>query len=199
MLTSVLGRVVAPFDACPWGGAVGRSVITKSTPPSNGGLYTPAQRKRRDDSPWTIVQAVLAPVQFGVFLISLGLVLRFLATGQGELAATSSIIAKTLILYTIMVTGAVWEKQVFGRYLFAPAFFWEDTISMVVIALHTAYLGALFTAALSPHGLMMLALAAYATYAVNAAQFVLKLRAARQEGSAPSWRDPAPYGVGQQA
>ena len=39
-----------------------------------------------------------------------------------------------------MVTGAIWEKVVFGRYLFAPAFFWEDVFSMLVLALHTAYL-----------------------------------------------------------
>ena len=52
---------------------------------------------------------------------------------------------KTLVLYTIMITGSIWEKEVFGRYLFAPAFFWEDVFSMLVLALHTAYLAALFT------------------------------------------------------
>ena len=107
MLTSVLGRVVAPFDACPWGGTVGRAVSTKSDRPPATGLYTPAQRLRR----------------------------------------------------------------------------------------------ALYTGALAPHGLMMLALAAYATYVVNAAQFVIKLRAARREERAVSWRlqAPAGYGFGQQA
>ena len=67
----------------------------------------------------------------------------------------------------------------FGRYLFAPAFFWEDMVSMLVIALHTAYLVALLTGSLSATGQMHLALAAYATYVVNAAQFVWKLRMAR--------------------
>ena len=33
------------------------------------------------------------------------------------------------VFYTIMVTGAIWEKVVFGQYLFAPAFFWEDVFS----------------------------------------------------------------------
>lgn len=200
MLTSVLGRAVAPFDCCPWGGAVGRSVVAVSDRPPAGALYTPAQRLRRDATPWTLVQGVLAPVQFGIFLISLGLVLRFLVTGDGELAATSSVIAKTLALYVIMITGAIWEKEVFGRYLFAPAFFWEDAFSMVVIALHTAYLAALFTGAVALHGLMLLALAAYAAYVVNAVQFVMKLRAARLQEQAVSWRlDAASYGIGQQA
>ena len=47
-----------------------------------------------------------------------------------------------------MITGSIWEKDVFGRYLFAPAFFWEDVFSMLVLALHTAYLAALFSGAL---------------------------------------------------
>ena len=142
-------------------------------------LYTPEERRRRDSSPWTLVQGVLAPVQFLVFLASVFLVLRFLQTGAGETAATVSIVAKTLILYLIMVTGAIWEKVVFGRYLFAPAFYWEDVFSMLVLALHTAYLVALATDALGVTGRMYLALAAYATYVINAAQFLLKLRAAR--------------------
>jgi 3-vinyl bacteriochlorophyllide hydratase len=143
------------------------------------GLYSVAERRRRDASPWTWVQGVLAPIQFLVFLVSLGLVLRYLATGEGESIATLSIVVKTLTLYTIMVTGCIWEKQVFGVWLFAPAFYWEDMFSMAVLALHTAYLIALASGALGPRALMLLALAAYATYVINATQFVLKLRAAR--------------------
>ena len=142
-------------------------------------LYTAEERKRRDASGWTIVQGVLAPVQFLVFLVSLGLVLRYLATGQGADAATASVVIKTFTLYAIMITGCIWEKVVFGRYLFAPAFFWEDVFSMLVLALHTAYLAALFTATLGTRQLMLLALAAYASYVINATQFILKLRAAR--------------------
>jgi 3-vinyl bacteriochlorophyllide hydratase len=141
------------------------------------------ERRRRDASPWTVVQGVLAPVQFLAFLISVVLVLRYLATGEGFVAATVSIVVKTLLLYTIMVTGSIWEKVVFGRWLFVPAFFWEDVFSMLVLALHTAYLAALATGALDASGQMLLALAAYATYVVNATQFLLKLRAARLEGA----------------
>jgi 3-vinyl bacteriochlorophyllide hydratase len=147
-------------------------------------LYTPEQRARRDASRWTLVQGVLAPLQFGVFGVSLVLVLRYLASGEGFGVATASVLLKTLLLYLIMVTGSIWEKVVFGRWLFAPAFFWEDVFSMLVLALHTAYLVALFTGALGPRGQMLLALAAYAAYAINAAQFVWKLRLARLEATA---------------
>jgi len=146
---------------------------------SHGLLYTPEQRARRDTSVWTLIQGILAPAQFLVFLISLGLVIRYLWTGEGYALATWSILVKTGFLLLIMVTGAIWEKVVFGQYLFADAFFWEDVFSLAVIALHSAYVWALFTASLPPQGLMILALAAYAAYVINAAQFLLKLRAAR--------------------
>ncbi|MGF1508078.1 MAG: 2-vinyl bacteriochlorophyllide hydratase [Myxococcota bacterium] len=142
-------------------------------------LYTPEQRARRDSTAWTWVQGVLAPVQFLVFVVSLILVLTYLATGVGYGVATGSVVFKTLILYTIMITGSVWEKEVFGVYLFAKPFFWEDVFSMAVLALHTAYLYGVFLGDWAPELEMAVALAAYAAYVVNATQFVLKLRAAR--------------------
>ena len=149
-------------------------------------LYTPQERLRRDQSVWTLVQGLLAPVQFFIFLGSLGLVLRFLFTGDGLEIANASVVVKTLALYAIMVTGCIWEKVVFDRWLFAPAFFWEDVFSMLVLALHTTYLVVLLLGIGDGRGQMMLALAAYAAYVVNAAQFLLKLRAARREET--SWR-----------
>ncbi len=142
-------------------------------------LYTPEERVRRDATKWTLVQGILAPIQFVVFLVSLYLVLRFLFTGEGESAANISVVVKTLTLYTIMITGCIWEKVVFNCYLFAPAFFWEDVFSMLVLLLHTLYLLALGTGYLDQTQLMLLALAAYATYVVNAGQFIWKLRMAR--------------------
>lgn len=150
------------------------------------GLYTPEERIRRDASAWTLVQGVLAPLQFVVFLVSLGLVVRYLATGIGFEAATISIVLKTLILYAIMVTGSIWEKEVYGVWLFAHPFFWEDVFSFLVLGLHTAYLMTLYYGWLDASGQMWLALAAYAAYIVNATQFVLKLRAARLQAAAQS-------------
>ncbi len=159
-------------------------------PPSVKGpkktLYSVEERSRRDASPWTLVQGVLAPLQFLVFIVSLALVGRFMLTGEGLFAASVSVVIKTLVLYAIMVTGSVWEHAVFGKWLFAPAFFWEDVVSMGVLALHTAYLVCAFADLLAPRDLMLLALAAYASYVVNAAQFIWKLRMARRDVAAPS-------------
>ena len=157
----------------------GPTVIT-----SPAGLYTPEQRARRDATPWTWVQGVLAPVQFLVCLISAALVVRCLLTGEGETVALWSVMVKTAMLYLIMVTGCIWEKVVFGQYLFAPAFFWEDVFSMLVLALHTLYLVAWTQNSLEVRALLFLALAAYAAYIINAVQFLLKLKAARVQAEA---------------
>ena len=146
-------------------------------------LYTADERKRRDESVWTIVQGVLAPVQFLVFLISLGLVLRTLSTGEGAWAADASVVVKTLVLYTIMITGSIWEKVVFGKWLFAPSFFWEDVFSMLVLALHSLYLVMLFAGIGGVEQRLLVALAGYAAYIINAGQFLWKLRMARLEGA----------------
>ena len=148
----------------------------KAIPPA---LYTPEQRARRDATAWTWVQGALAPIQFLVFLVSLVLVLRCMATGEGEQWALWSVVIKTLTLYTIMVTGCIWEKVVFGQYLFAPAFLWEDIFSMLVLALHTLYLFGWWNQNMSLQQQLSVALLAYFTYCINAGQFIWKLRAAR--------------------
>lgn len=180
----LIERFVDNFNICPWGvssgggGANNSQDIGKSI--ASIPLYTSEQRRRRDESPWTAVQGVLAPVQFAVFAISLGLVVSYLRTGEGLEAATYSILAKTFVLYAIMVTGSIWEHAVFGRYLFAPAFFWEDVVSIGVLALHTAYVCFLMMGG-SVDLQIGIALAAYAAYLFNAGQYLLKLRAARLE------------------
>ncbi|QDP27095.1 2-vinyl bacteriochlorophyllide hydratase [Bradyrhizobium cosmicum] len=171
--------IAAPANGISQNGDV--TSRARSTAQSLRPLYTPEQRLRRDATQWTLVQGILAPVQFAVFLISLALVLRYLFTGESFAVATASIVVKTIVLYAIMITGSIWEREVFGCYLFAPAFFWEDVFSFLVLALHTAYLFALFTGLGDPRQQMLLALAAYASYFVNATQFVLKLRAARRD------------------
>ena len=192
MFTQLISRALDQFDCSPWGGTAGRGAAHPQLQ-AQWALYTPEERVRRDASPWTVVQGVLAPVQFLVFLVSLFLVARSLQTGAGEGAATASVVAKTFFLYLIMVTGSIWEREVFGRYLFAPAFYWEDVVSMLVLALHTAYLIGLVSGQMDAKRLMWLALVAYAAYVVNAAQFIVKLRAARRQPA--TWAAPAGVGL----
>ncbi len=189
-IVKAVDNLIDRMDMCPWPSCAGTtgvrhyeadSRVQRAAPRT---LYTVEERRRRDTSRWTLVQGILAPLQFAVFLVSLYLVLRYLATGEGLAIATASIVLKTAVLYTIMITGSLWERDVFGRYLFAPAFFWEDAVSMLVLALHTAYLLALLSGAVGTDSLIAIALAAYAAYVVNAGQFLLKFRAARLQHAA---------------
>ena len=150
-------------------------------PSVSAGLYTPQERARRDATIWTPVQGFLAAFQFMVFAVSVCLIARYMVTGEGETAAVWSVVFKTLVLYAIMVTGSIWEKVVFDKWLFAPAFFWEDVFSFLVLGLHTAYLWSVYTGNMGTRDQLWLALAAYAAYAINAGQFLLKLRAARAQ------------------
>jgi 3-vinyl bacteriochlorophyllide hydratase len=127
------------------------------------------------------VQGVLAPIQFVVFLVSLGLVVNYFFTGSGEIAALFSVVIKTIFLYIIMITGSIWEKVVFGKYLFAKSFFWEDVFSMLVLFLHTMYLVSLLIPGITVVEQLSIALAAYLAYLINAMQFLIKFRIASLE------------------
>jgi len=165
------GISLTPTDSVP--------MKPSSSLTGNAPLYTAEQRQRRNNSRWTLVQGILAPLQFLVFIISSALLVRYLMSGEGFEIAAASVVIKTLFLYAIMYTGALWEHDVYGQYLFAPAFFWEDMVSMLVIALHTIYLGLYLSGLGSTSLLVYIAIAAYVTYVVNAAQFLYKLRQAR--------------------
>ena len=177
----ILDRSIARFVACPWSAHSGTSgkFATTSKLKQQSPLYSAEERRRRDETPWTLVQGILAPFQFIVFLASLWFVSSFMITGIGYEIATATVVIKTVVLYAIMITGMIWERVVFGKYLFAKSFFWEDFVSMFVIAAHTGYLVALFTQFITPMQEMTIALIAYALYVINAAQFLIKMRAAR--------------------
>jgi 3-vinyl bacteriochlorophyllide hydratase len=172
----------------PWGAHTGSTLPHRIQHKSavRQPLYSPQERMRRDRSPWTLVQGILAPLQFLAFAVSVALVARYLITGQGYQIATLSILIKTAALYGIMITGSIWEKEVFGKWLFAHAFFWEDVFSMLVLGLQTAYVLALIFGWGTPREQMLISLAAYAAYAINASQFLWKLRQARLEAPANS-------------
>lgn len=157
--------------------------MPRPTATATAALYTPEQKVRRDETVWTLVQGILAPIQFLVFLVSLVLVVRALWTNEGHEWAMISVVVKTMVLYLIMVTGCIWEKVVYGVYLFAEAFYWEDVVSMVVMILHTAYIAMWLHGGFTPSEQLALALAAYFTYVINAAQYILKLRRARLQSA----------------
>ena len=144
-------------------------------------LYTDEERVRRDNTKWTLVQGVLAPLQFVVFLVSLYFVLNYLLYGTFLYAASISVVIKTFVLCLIMVTGSLWEKAVFDKYLFAKPFYWEDVVSIFVVFLHLLYLFVYFMDFLSVKSQLFVALLAYFAYVINAIQFLFKFKLARNQ------------------
>ncbi len=149
------------------------------SPSSEGkALYTIEQRQRRDSSPWTVVQGVLAAFQFLVFLASLVLVIRTLITGEGAFIANVSVLFKTLVLYTIMITGSLWKRMSSGS-TSSPRPSSGRCRELRGDRPPHRLCGGTPHRFLGQHELMLLVLAAYGLYAVNAFQFLWKLRQAR--------------------
>ena len=142
--------------------------------------YTAEQLEKRNKSKWTIVQAVLAPIQFLAFIISFFLVIRYLLTGNGFVIANISVLIKIGLLWLITFTGMIWEKEVFDQWFLAPQFFWEDVGNAIAMIMHNLYFWARWQD-WSQQAIMTLMLVAYTTYLVNSAQFVYKgIRARKQ-------------------
>jgi 3-vinyl bacteriochlorophyllide hydratase len=134
-------------------------------------MYTAEQLRHREESRWTKVQIILAPIQFIAFVISFALVARYLATGEGYVAATISIWIKIILIWVLTVTGMLWEYDMFGHYFLAKEFFWEDIGNLVAIITHNLYFVAQWLGA-DERTVMWVMVFAYLTYLINAAQFV---------------------------
>jgi 3-vinyl bacteriochlorophyllide hydratase len=138
--------------------------------------YTPDQLARRNASVWTKVQAILAPIQFVMFLT--GLTVTYLYKSDILIHdfywITFFVTLKTLMLVLIFVTGGFFELEVFGQFAFAHEFFWEDFGSAIAMIVHISYF-VLFFIGLDENTLIWTALLAYLSYLVNAAQFVIRL------------------------
>ncbi|MCB0062978.1 MAG: 2-vinyl bacteriochlorophyllide hydratase [Caldilineaceae bacterium] len=143
-------------------------------------MYSAEQLELRNKSKWTKVQVILAPIQFLAFLISLGLVIRYLWTGEGYLLANISVLIKIGLLWLITITGAIWEKEIFGHWFLAPQFFWEDMGNAVAMLMHNLYFLAVWLA-WSERAIMTLMLVAYISYLVNCAQFVARGLSGRRQ------------------
>lgn len=145
-------------------------------------MYTPDQLVRRERSKWTRVQIILAPIQFIAFLISFGLVIRYLylGTGDGYWAATISIWVKIALIWALTITGMLWEYDMYDHYFMAKEFFWEDLGNLIAILTHNAYFVAKWVGA-DESTVMWVMVFAYITYLFNAAQFVVRgIRSGRQ-------------------
>jgi len=142
--------------------------------------YTPEQLRKRNNSVWTKVQLILAPIQFVVFIIGVILtVMYYTGSLENFSLVTWALLIKTIFLVVLFVTGAFFEKEVFDIWVFSPEFYWEDIGSSVATVFHFLYF-VLAYLDFSKEALVWSALVAYFTYVVNAIQYLVRIYLEKQ-------------------
>lgn len=129
-------------------------------------------RARRRASVWTSIHPIFAIGQLLAFVVSVVLlVLYFRGTVTFE-TVHQSVIFKIFLMLGAVVTGALWERDVYGHYWFAPEYLFEDTMTVIVLVLHVGYLLMAYTHADNLSSVIGMLLFAYAVYIANVAQYV---------------------------
>jgi 3-vinyl bacteriochlorophyllide hydratase len=129
---------------------------------------------RRAASVWTKIHPIFALGQLLAFFVSVGLLVGYFRGAVSFETVHQSVLVKVALMFGAIITGALWEKDVFGAYWFAPEFMSEDTMTVNVFILHAAYLG---FAAAHPENVTLqigMLIVAYGVYIANVAQYVVR-------------------------
>jgi 3-vinyl bacteriochlorophyllide hydratase len=129
---------------------------------------------RRSSSIWTKIHPVFALAQLFAFFVSVGLLVGYLRGGVAFDVVHASVLMKVALMIGAIVTGALWEKDVFGKYWFAPEFMAEDTMTVNVFILHIAYLVMAVTHPENVVAQIGTLIVAYSVYIANVAQYILR-------------------------
>ena len=130
--------------------------------------------ERRAASVWTRVHPVFALAQLFVFLVSVSLLAAYLLHAVPYAAVHVSVLVKIGLMIGAVVTGALWEHDVYGRWWFAQEFIIEDTMTANVFALHVAYLVVAYAWPANGTATLSILGVAYGVYALNVAQYVVQ-------------------------
>jgi 3-vinyl bacteriochlorophyllide hydratase len=153
-----------------------------------GSTTTDQVLARRANSMWTRIHPIFALGQLGAFVVSLGILIAYFAGAASFTAVHESVLIKIALMIGAIVTGALWEHDVYGPYWFAPEFFLEDAMTVNVFLLHIAYLIAVYSHPSEPiYALIMLGIA-YVVYAANVAQYVWRTHKMNQPVSVRAQR-----------
>lgn len=139
---------------------------------------SPTPRKlvleRRKASVWTRIHPVFALAQLLVFFVSVSLLVAYLLHAVPYGAVHTSVLVKIGLMIGAVVTGALWEHDVYGRWWFAHEFIVEDTMTANVFALHVAYLVVAYLWPANTALVLSMLGVAYGVYALNVAQYVVQ-------------------------
>lgn len=129
---------------------------------------------RRAASVWTKIHPIFALGQLLAFVVSVGLLFAYFRDGVSFDVVHESVLVKVALMLGAIVTGALWEKDVFGKYWFAPEFMGEDTMTVNVFILHIGYLVMAVTHPENITAQIGTLIIAYGVYIANVTQYVLR-------------------------
>ncbi len=132
-----------------------------------------AIRERRDASIWTAIHPIFAIGQLGVFLVSLVLLGLYFAHDVPFLTVHVSVLTKIAFMIGAVITGSLWEHDVFGKWWFAHEFFIEDVMTLNVFLLHIGYLVVVYAWPENTRAILAMLGMAYAVYGLNVGQYIL--------------------------
>lgn len=141
-------------------------------------------RERRAASVWTMIHPVFALGQLLAFVVSVGLLIAYLRHGVSFHAVHVSVLTKIGLMVGAVITGSLWEHDVFGHWWFAPEFMFEDVMTLIVFIMQLSYLLMVFTHPENMRAILGILVLAYATYLANVAQYIHRTQRQKHEADA---------------
>jgi len=143
-----------------------------------------ALHARRKASIWTMIHPLFAIGQLLAFLFSVGLLIGFFRGAVAFHIVHVSVLIKIGLMVGAVITGSLWEHDMYGYWWFAPEFLLEDVMTLIVFIFQLSYLAVVafhpdFLAAI----VMMLCIA-YTVYVINVAQYIHRTQLQKQQTAA---------------
>ncbi len=136
--------------------------------------------QRREATIWTKLHLPFALGQLAVCAISVLLIAAFFAGYVPFSVVHASALLKISLMAGAVITGSLWEKDVYGFWWFAPQFFFEDLLTYVVALFQIGYLIVYYHQPNNLAANVAVLMVCYLAYIINVTQYVLKHRSARR-------------------
>jgi 3-vinyl bacteriochlorophyllide hydratase len=142
--------------------------------------------ERRKASIWTTIHPLFAIGQLLVFFVSVGLFVAYLRGAVPFQFVHVSVLVKIALMVGAVITGSLWERDVFGYWWFAPEFLFEDVMTLIVFITQMTYLAMVFTHPQLMGVILGVLIFAYTVYIANVAQYIHRTQTAKKEAAASS-------------
>jgi 3-vinyl bacteriochlorophyllide hydratase len=136
---------------------------------------------RRRASIWTLIHPLFAIGQLLAFFVSVGLFVAYLRGSVPFHVVHVSVLVKVGLMVGAVLTGAFWERDVFGYWWFAPEFLFEDVMTLIVFITQLTYLAMVFFHPHMMNAIIGILAVAYLVYIGNVAQYIHRTQARKKE------------------